>query len=369
MEKTPLYEEHVALNATIVDYSGWLLPVQYPGGIIAEHKAVRNCAGMFDVSHMGEIMLEGSGAEDYLQHLLTNDIRHLLDRQIEYSLLCYEDGGIVDDLLVYRYDKEKYLLVVNAANIEKDWAYLNSQPLASTVKLTNISAQIAQIAIQGPAAEAILAPLCSEDLTALAFYYFYPVAYFNGVEVMISRTGYTGEDGFEIYFEKDKAPALWQYFLAEGAKDGLTPVGLGARDTLRFEAALPLYGHELNQDIKPLEARTSYFVRLEKPEDFPGKQVLIDLKAKGISRKLAGLEMLGPGVPRSGYEVFYGETLVGTITSGGFSPSTGKNLALALLSINAATIDKELTVMIRRKPVAAKVVALPFVKKKFKPKA
>lgn len=368
MSRTSLYNEHLALNASMVNYHGWELPVQYTG-ILKEHLAVRQGAGMFDVSHMGEFKIAGEGAEDFLQGLVTNDVRQLQDYMIQYSPLCYDDGGIVDDLLIYRYSVKEYLLVVNAANVEKDWEYIKERVKAfPQLKLENLSSEYSQIAVQGPLAEELLNPLVDADLVALGFYHFYPGVTIAGIkDIILSRTGYTGEDGFEIYLRNESAPELWRYFLDNCQDKGLVPVGLGARDTLRFEAALPLYGNELSDQIKPLEARTSYFVHFEKPEDFPGKKALLNLKQQGIKRKIAGLEMLGRGIPRGGYQVMDGAKEVGFVTSGNYSPSTGKNLALALLDFEVASATgKEVAILIREKPVAAKVVKLPFVKKNFK---
>lgn len=365
MKKTPLYEEHVKLGGKIVDFGGWALPVQY-SGIVAEHTATRERAGLFDVSHMGEIMVEGADAEAFLQYLITNDISHSADFAITYSPMCYENGFVVDDLLVYRYNKQKYLLVVNAANTDKDFAYIQEH-LRGDVRVENISDQVGQLALQGPQAEAILAPLCKGcDLSQLAFYHFYPEVDLAGKRVLISRTGYTGEDGFEIYCAAADAPELWQLLLHAGEAAGLLPAGLGARDTLRFEAGLPLYGHEISETISPLEGMLGIFVKKDKPMDYLGKEALAKARETGLQRKLVGLEMVGRGIPRDHYKVLKDGQEVGFVTSGSFSPTTGKNLALAIVQAPLAVVGESLDVVIREKPVEARVVARPFVQKNYK---
>ena len=363
MKKTALYEEHLSLNGRMVDFGGWQLPVQYTG-IIEEHLAVRRKAGIFDVSHMGEFWILGKDAEAFIQYLVTNDISHLKDNQIAYSPMCYEDGNTVDDLLIHRYDKEKYLLVVNASNCEKDWQWINEHKRGD-VQLENASDETAEIALQGPEAQNILAQLTDINLDNLAFYHFYPSVNLAGFEVLLSRSGYTGEDGFEIYVKNEYAEALYQKIMEKGKTFGLLPCGLGARDTLRFEAALPLYGHELSADINPLEAGLGSFVKVDKP-DYIGKNALSSLRAQGVKRKLVGLELIDKGVARENYPVYQGEKEIGFVTSGSYAPSLGKNYALALIEASEAEPSNEVMIAVRQRLLKARVVKRPFVKKNYK---
>jgi len=360
LKRTPLYELHVAAGAKMVDFGGWEMPVQY-SGIIDEHQTVRQAAGLFDVSHMGEITVKGQGALAFLEKLLPNRIARLAPGQILYSPMCYDHGGTVDDLLVYKEDEEDYLLVVNAGNTDKDYQWIKAQAPAG-VEVENISAKVAQIAIQGPKATAILQPLTAVDLGSIRYYWF-TRGEVAGIPCIISRTGYTGEDGWELYCPPEQAAKLWQTILTEGAEAGLKPIGLGARDTLRFEAAMPLYGHELSEDISPLEAGLKRFIALDKPEDFIGKAALSAQEAAGLKRRLVGLEMIERGIARQGYPVVFEGREVGLVTSGTMAPTLGKNLALALVSKELAQPGQELGVMIRNKEVKAKVIALPFYKR------
>lgn len=347
----------------MIDFGGWALPVQYEG-IIKEHRQVREAAGLFDVSHMGEITVKGRDAEQFIQNLVTNNIAAAVDGQIVYSPMCYPDGGVVDDLLVYRLGDGDYLLIVNAANTDKDfdWILENRQ---GDVEIKNVSDEYAQFAIQGPKAEAVLQKLADLPLGEIGFYHFADQAKIAGVPAIVSRTGYTGEDGFEIYIAAEKAPEVWEKLLVAGSGDGLVPVGLGARDTLRFEVALPLYGNEITKDITPLEAGLGMFVKLDK-ENFIGKDALQKQKEEGLKRKLVGFEMVEPGVPRSHYEVSASGKSVGFVTSGSFSPSLQKNLGLALVDIAYAAIGTEIGIVIRNKDVRARVTAKPFYSKKYK---
>ena len=362
MKKTPVYDLHLALGGKIIDFGGWALPVEYEG-IITEHNTVRSNAGLFDVSHMGEIVVKGPDAEAYLQHMLTNDISTMADHQVYYSLMCYPDGGVVDDLIVYKYHSGYYLLVVNASNKDKDLAWLqqNSQ---GQVEVIDFSENYAMFALQGPKAQELLQELTDADLSELKFFSFRPELEVSGIAVLVSRTGYTGEDGFEIYLHPTHAPFLWEKLLEQGVKYGLKPVGLGARDTLRLEAALPLYGHEISQDITPLEAGLAFFVKLNK-ESFIGQQALVEQKASGITRKLIGFEMIDRGVPRSQYEVQLNGVKIGFVTSGGFSPSLNKNIGLALIDNNYAKDGELIEVIIRNKSLQAKIIPKPFHKKRY----
>lgn len=364
MKKTALYEAHLALGGQMVEFNGWVLPMQYES-ILAEHKGVREAAGLFDVSHMGEISVRGQDAEAFLQALLTNDLSTMKDNQVLYSPMCNPEGRTLDDLLVYRLSAEEYFVVGNAANTERNWAHFKAHSFGN-LQLENITDEVGLIALQGPRAQEILAGLTKKDLSALVFYRFDPEVEIAGVKALVSRTGYTGEDGFELYVNNRDAAQIWQALLEYGKDKGLVPAGLGARDTLRFEAALPLYGHELTESISPIEAGLGFFVKTDKPQDFIGKEALTKERAQGPSRRLAGLEMLGRGIPRQGYQVAKDGLTVGFITSGSFSPSTGKNFALALVDAKEIEIGNQLDVLIRERPVAAQVVRRPFVDKKYK---
>ncbi len=363
MKTTPLYEKHVELKGKIIDFGGWALPVEY-SGIIPEHEAVRNQAGLFDVSHMGEITVKGEDAEKYLQMIVTNDISVLNDNQIAYTPMCYLDGGVVDDLLVYKYSSTDYLLVVNASNTPKDFEWLLSQSFGN-VEIKNVSDDYAQLALQGPEAQTILQKLSSVDLNSIEFYHFLGDVNVGEFSTIVSRTGYTGEDGFELYFKAEDGPKMWDLLLQAGKEYGLVPAGLGARDTLRFEAALPLYGQEIDKDITPLEAGLGFFVKLNK-ENFIGKEVLAKQKAEGLKRKVIGFEMVDRGIPRSHYEVFADGRKVGYVTTGSFSPTLKKNIGLALVEAEYAKEGTEIEISVRNKNLKAKVIKKPFYTKKYK---
>ena len=363
MKKTPLYLRHLELGGKIIEFGGWMMPVEYTG-IIGEHKSVRNDAGLFDVSHMGEIRVTGEGAMQYIQRLVTNDISKAVPGRCVYSPMCYPDGGVVDDLLVYKYSDTDLLIVVNASNTDKDydWFLKNAD---GREKIENISDSVAQIAIQGPKAEKILSRLTDAKLGEIKFYRFVPDVTVCGVKAVVSRTGYTGEDGFEVYVPADKAVTVWDGLLEAGKPYGLVPVGLGARDTLRFEVALPLYGHELSETITPIMAGLGKFVKLAKP-GFNGRDALAAQTEKGPAQVIAGVEMVGRGVARSGYEIFKDGKKIGRVTTGNYAPSLGKNLALALVDAEFAAQGTHFDVMIREKPVEAVVVPLPFYDKSYK---
>lgn len=363
MKKTPLYEKHIQLKGKIVDFGGWALPLEY-SGIIPEHEAVRKKAGIFDVSHMGEITVKGADAEKYLQMLLTNDISLLNMNQIAYTTMCYPHGGVVDDLLVYKYSKEDYLLVVNASNTEKDFEWLKENQFGNT-EILNVSEGYAQIALQGPLAQTILQKTTEKDLNEIEFYYFSDNISIGNIKTLVSRTGYTGEDGFELYFAYDKAQEMWDLLLNSGKEEGLLPAGLGARDTLRFEAALPLYGHELDENITPLEAGLGFCVKLNK-DDFIGKEALVKQKAETLKRKIIGFEMIDRGIPRSSYEVFAEGRKIGHVTTGSYSPTLKKNIGLALIESPYAKEGSEFEIAIRNKNLRAQVIKKPFYIKKYK---
>lgn len=363
MKQTPLFAEHEKQGGKIIDFGGWALPVQY-GGILGEHESVRTAAGLFDVSHMGEIDVSGEGAVAFLQNLVTGNVEKLADSQVLYTLMCNEDGGVVDDLLVYRYSTSHYLLVVNASNTDKDFDWITKHVFGD-VEAVNISSRVAQLAIQGPKAEQILQRLTAAPLSDIGFYRFVPETLVAGARALVSRTGYTGEDGFEIYTDASDAVRVWNALLDVGRADSLVPVGLGARDTLRFESALPLYGHELGDTISPLEANLGFFVKFDKG-DFIGRAALLSQKESGIPRELIGLEMIDRGIARNGCEVMANGAVIGFVTTGSFSPTLKKNIALALVTRGIIKEGDELRVIVRDKPLTAKRVTLPFYKKRYR---
>ncbi|WP_015864474.1 glycine cleavage system aminomethyltransferase GcvT [Parageobacillus toebii] len=361
LKRTPLFAVYERYGAKTIDFGGWELPVQF-SSIKEEHEAVRTRAGLFDVSHMGEFVVKGDDSLAFLQKMMTNDVSKLTDGRVQYSLMCYEDGGTVDDLLIYKKADGHYLLVVNAANIEKDFEWLHGH-LFGDVELVNISQEIAQLALQGPLAEQVLQKLTNTDLSAIKFFSFQDDININGVKALVSRTGYTGEDGFEIYCRREDAVALWESILEAGKEEGVLPCGLGARDTLRFEATLPLYGQELSKDITPIEAGLGFAVKTNKDADFIGKDVLKKQKEEGTARKLVGIEMIDKGIPRHGYKVFANGEEIGFVTTGTQSPTLKKNIGLALIKTEFTEMDTEVEVEIRGKRLKAKVIATPFYKR------
>ncbi|WP_078428730.1 glycine cleavage system aminomethyltransferase GcvT [Alkalihalobacterium alkalinitrilicum] len=361
LKRTPLFDMYKELGAKTIDFGGWDLPVQF-SSIKEEHEAVRSKSGLFDVSHMGEIEVKGEKALAFLQHVMTNDLANMEDGQARYTLMCYENGGTVDDLLVYKRSDQDYLLVVNAANTEKDASWLESH-IIDGVELVNVSDHVAQLAIQGPLSEAVLQRLTEEDLSTIGFFRFKDKVIVAGVPSLVSRSGYTGEDGFEIYCDEKDAAKLWAAILKEGKNGEVVPCGLGARDTLRFEAKLPLYGQELTRDISPLEAGLGFAVKVDKEADFIGKAALKKQKEEGTTRKLVGLEMIDKGIPRTGYEVFSGDQQVGIVTTGTQSPTLKKNIGLAIVDKEFTAIDTEVEVQVRKKRLRAKVIQTPFYKR------
>lgn len=356
---TPLYNAHLAVGAKMVEFGGWLMPVQYEG-ILKEHQTVRSAAGLFDVSHMGEIEVSGSGARSFIQKIITNDLSRLHPGSALYTPMCHPEGGTVDDLLVYQLEVDRYLLVVNASNTEKDYLWLTNQ-VPEDVTILNVSGQTGQLALQGPLALQILQKLTPINLSEIAYFNFVQ-GQVQGVHCLISRTGYTGEDGFELYFAAEQAEILWQAILAAGLPEGLKPVGLGARDTLRFEACLALYGHELTDSISPVMAGLGWTVKFNKPE-FAGRESLLKEKEAGPGHKLVGLEMIDRGIPRQGYSISQEGQEVGWITSGTFAPTIGKNLGLGYVAVQWAEVGTELDVLVRGKPLKARVVPKPFYKR------
>jgi len=361
LKRTPLFEVYKDYGAKTIDFGGWDLPVQF-SSIKEEHEAVRTKAGLFDVSHMGEIAVKGTDSLKYLQKMMTNDISKLKNSGAQYTAMCYENGGTVDDLLVYKIEEDHYLLVVNASNIEKDFNWLQDHA-EGNVELKNLSEDMAQLAIQGPLAEKVLQKLAGKNLSDIGFFKFQQDVDLNGKKALVSRTGYTGEDGFEVYCDAKDAAALWNEILEAGKEEGVIPCGLGARDTLRFEANLALYGQELSPDITPLEAGIGFAVKVNKEADFIGKEVLKNQKENGVPRKLAGIEMIDRGIPRHGYPVYKGEELIGEVTTGTQSPTLKKNIGLVLIKKEHAEPETELEVEIRGKRLKAKIAATPFYKR------
>ncbi|MBC1511861.1 glycine cleavage system aminomethyltransferase GcvT [Listeria booriae] len=357
LKKTPIFPLYEKYGAKTIDFGGWDLPVQFQG-IKAEHEAVRTNAGLFDVSHMGEVTVKGAGSLDFLQKMLSNDISKLKPGKAQYNIMCYETGGVVDDLVVYMIAENDYLLVVNAANTDKDYEWL-AEHATDDVNVQNVSLEYGQLALQGPTAEVVLAKLTDADLGALGFFGFVDNVEVAGVQALVSRSGYTGEDGFEIYTKAEDAPAVWEAIL----KEDVLPIGLGARDTLRFEANLALYGQELSKDISPLEAGVGFAVKLQKEADFLGKKALIAQKEAGLTRKSVGIELIDRGIPRHDYKVFAGDKEIGIVTSGTQSPTLGKNLGLALIDIDYTALDSLVEVEVRNKKLQAKVVPTPFYKR------
>ncbi|WP_312906759.1 glycine cleavage system aminomethyltransferase GcvT [Tissierella praeacuta] len=362
-KKTPLYDEHVGLGGKVVDYAGWYLPVQYEG-LIAEHEAVRNAVGLFDVSHMGEITVKGKDALAFVDYLMTNDISKVVDNQIVYTFMCAPDGGVVDDLLVYRLAHDDYYLVVNASNTAKDYKWILEQKGNFDVEITNISDTVGEVAIQGPLAQKVLQKLTKTDLNTITFFTLNRKVDINGVECMVSRTGYTGEDGFEVYTTNEGIVKVWKDILEAGKEEGIKPCGLGCRDTLRFEASLPLYGHEISAEINPLEGGFKYFVKLDKASDFIGKEALNKQWKEGLKRKLAGFEMIDRGIPREGYEIQKDGKVIGHVTTGYMSPTLKKNIGNALISPEYTELGTEIDIMIRNKPAKAKIISKKFLNNK-----
>ncbi|HXO19948.1 MAG TPA: glycine cleavage system aminomethyltransferase GcvT [Thermoanaerobaculia bacterium] len=362
LKRTPLYECHLEAGGRMVDFAGWEMPVQY-AGVIEEHRAVRTAAGLFDVSHMGEIRLRGPRAEALLQRLTPNDVAKLAPGRAHYSGLLTERGTYVDDLLIYRLGGEDFLVVVNASNSDRDfeWIAERNENERDGAEVENASDDYALLALQGPRALEILAPLVSADVSGLRYYGFAEAAV-DGVPTLVSRTGYTGEDGFELYLPPAEAPRVWRRLLAAGAAAGLTPAGLGARDTLRLEAAMALYGHEIDETTTPLEAGLSWVVKLDKG-DFLGRDALALQSSRGLDRQLVGFEVEGRGIARQGHDVQVDGARVGAVTSGTWSPTFEKALGMAYVPAALAAPGTALSLDVRGKPVAAKVVPLPFYRR------
>ena len=354
-KRTCLYDKHVALGALISPFGGFDMPIQY-SNITDEHQAVRQHCGVFDVSHMGEVLVSGTDAERYVNHIFTNNVEGLAVGKILYGMMCYENGGVVDDLLVYKMADDRFFLVINAANIDKDWAWIQLQAEGFNVALDNQSDYYGQLAVQGPEAERIMEEILNLPCSELTFYTFKTMG-----DVIVSRTGYTGEDGFEIYATPDYINQCWDKLMAAG----VTPCGLGCRDTLRFEVGLPLYGDELSAEITPIMAGLGMFVKLDK-EEFVGRDALAKQKAEGVAQKLVGIELQDKAIPRHGYTVMKDGQPIGTVTTGYHTISTDKSVCMALIDSQYAPLGTELEVQIRKKVFPGTVVKKRFYGKHYK---
>ena len=354
-KQTCLYDKHVALGALMSPFGGFVMPIQY-AGIAAEHMAVREKVGLFDVSHMGEVTVRGKDAERYVQHIFTNDIADAPVGKIYYGMMCYEDGGTVDDLLVYKMGENDFFLVINASNIDKDWAWMLQHATGFDIDLQNRSDYYGQIAIQGPESEYIVEKVLELPCAELTFYTCKMID-----QTIISRTGYTGEDGFEIYASHDDIRECWDKLIAAGVQ----PCGLGCRDTLRFEVGLPLYGDELSRDITPVMAGLSMFVKFDKPE-FIGREALLKQKTEGPAKKLVGIELFDKAIPRHGYTVLKNGQPIGEVTTGYHTLSTDKSVCMALVDAQYAKLDTEVEIQIRKKVFPGKVVKKQFYNKNYK---
>ena len=354
-KRTCLYDKHVALGALISPFGGFDMPIQY-AGITEEHNAVREHVGVFDVSHMGEVTVKGKDAERYVQHIFTNDIAGAPVGKIYYGMMCYDNGGTVDDLLVYKMGENDFFLVINAANIDKDWEWMNAQKDGFDIELVNRSESYGQLAVQGPESEATVENVLGLECKELTFYTVKTIG-----DVIISRTGYTGEDGFEIYASHDFIRTCWDKLIEAGVQ----PCGLGCRDTLRFEVGLPLYGDELSAEISPVMAGLSIFVKLDKPE-FIGREALLKQKTEGVARKLVGIELADKAIPRHGYKVVKDGQEIGEVTTGYRTISTGKSVCLALVDSQYAKLDTPMEIQIRKKTFPGKVVKKKFYDKHYK---
>ncbi len=359
MKRTALFEAHKNLGAKLVPFGGFEMPVLYTG-IMEEHNAVRNAVGVFDVSHMGEFIVKGNNALAFLQKITVNDVSKLFPGRVQYSAMCYENGGIVDDLLVYMIADQHYLVVVNASNIDKDFSWMQ-QHLLPDVTLENESDATSLLAIQGPQSKAVLQKLTDVDLNPIEYYHFVH-GKVSGIEMIISRTGYTGELGFEIYFPAEHSAKIWNALFEAGKEFGIAPIGLAARDSLRLEMGFCLYGNDIDQTTHPLEAGLGWITKLNKG-DFIAKPILDAAKKNGANRKLVGMMLSEKAVPRHGYTIYVGNENVGVVTSGTFSPSLEKGIAMGYVQAQYAAVDSKVQIDVRGKHIEATIAALPFLKK------
>ena len=362
LKRTPLRDVHVKAGARMVPFGGWDMPVQYTG-IVDEHRAVRRAVGLFDISHMGEFEIAGPDALGIVQRLSSNDASTLAVGQVQYSLLCYPDGGIVDDLTLYRLADDRFMLTVNASNIDKDWSWVTDQGRGGA-QWKNVSAETGLLAVQGPKAEGLVQRLADRDVTGIHYYHFAQGAV-AGVKAIISRTGYTGEDGFELYVQASRTEDLWHALLEAGRADGIQPIGLGARDTLRLEMKFALYGNDIDETTSPLEAGLGWVVKSAK-WDFVGRAAIEAVRARGVARKLVGFEMVEPSVARHGYRILADGAPVGVVTSGSFGPAVERYIGMGYVPTALSTIGSEADVEIRGKANRARVVRTPFYPSKVK---
>ncbi len=360
MKKTKFYNIHEKLGAKLVDFAGYLMPVQY-SSIINEHKVVRNSVGVFDVSHMGEVTIKGEKALDFLQHITINDVSKLSDGRVQYSAMCYEDGGIVDDLLVYRISQNEYFLVINASNIQKDidWMHKNN---SFGVEIINESDEYSLLAVQGPNSKKVLQEICDKEFD-LEYYNFFHTKC-AGIDMLVSRTGYTGELGYELYFKSDEkdAETFWNTLFDKGKKYQIEPAGLGARDSLRLEMGFCLYGNDIDETTNPIEAGLGWITKVNKG-DFIGRDAIVKIKTEGVKRKLAAMISVERVLPRHGYEISQNGDVVGNITSGTLSPILGHPIALGYVDKEYIDSEAQLNVKIRDKEIPLTIVKLPFIKK------
>jgi aminomethyltransferase len=370
LKRTALFEEHQRLGGRMVDFGGWELPVQYTG-VMDEHSACRTAAGLFDVSHMGEVQVQGPDSEAFLNYLVSNNVSKVAVGQAQYSAMCNHEGGIVDDLVIYRRAADSFLVVVNASNTEKDFTWMtrvweDARARFPKTKITNESARYTQIAIQGRLAAEILQSLTRTQLSPIKTYWFAEGAVLNDIPAIFGRTGYTGEDGFEVYVPWEAGPAVWRALIEAGSPRGLKPCGLGARDTLRLEMKYALYGNELTDSTNPLEVGLGWVVKLDKG-DFVGRGPITLLKESGLKRQLVGLKLLERGIPRHGYSVHEadGGNRIGEVTSGTQSPSTKEAIGIASVSNTHSAIGTRVTVDIRGTKTAAEIVSTPFYKRPY----
>lgn len=365
LPRTVLFDKHKELGARMTVFGGWEMPVQY-SGIIDEHNTVRSCAGLFDVSHMGQVFVYGKDALPFLQKIVPQDISVLKENKAVYCQLTYENGGIVDDLIIYNINKSKYLVIVNAANIEKDVNWLLENAKQFDVIIDNMSSEYSMLALQGPNAVSILEN-CGINIENQPSFFAITETYINNIPVYLSRTGYTGEDGFEIIMKNAEATVLWDLILSKGKSFGIKPAGLGARDTLRLEAALPLYGNDINADTTPVEAGLKWSIPLNKNYDYNGKDTIISQLQTGVSKKLVGFKMLERAIPRHGYEIYINNTKAGYVTSGGYAPTINENIGMGYIDTSFETkLDSKIQIMVRNKLYNASIVKRPFIKKRYK---
>ncbi|HEX3248192.1 MAG TPA: glycine cleavage system aminomethyltransferase GcvT [Pyrinomonadaceae bacterium] len=364
LKQTPLNSAHRQMGARMVDFGGWDMPVQYPAGTIEEHLRTRTHAGLFDVSHMGEVDVRGADAVAFVNRIASNDVSKLVDGQAQYSALTTPQGTVVDDLVIYRFAADHLLLVVNASTTDKDWDWITSHHAGESVELKNVSAEYCQLALQGPDAQTILQKLTDLSLAQIKYYHF-TRGRVDGIEAIVSRTGYTGEDGFEVYGPAGKAEQLWNKILEAGdtgSPTGVLPCGLAARNTLRLEAGMALYGNDIDETTTLLEANLGWICKLDK-SDFTGREVLAQQKQEGVKRKLVGFEVTERGIARDHQDVLVNGERVGQVTSGSPAPFLKKNIGLAYVPIEHANVGQEIQIDVRGKLVGAQIVKTPFYKR------